>query len=51
MGKITYHRDGSITVWNVYTQSWLRTTKPSDRILASLNDRERRRVCRHCGIE
>lgn len=51
MFKTTYHRDGSVTLWNVYTQQWERTSKPSDHVLASLSYGERRRVCRHCGIE
>lgn len=51
MQKITYHRDGSVTLWNVYTQNFHRTAKPSDAILSSLSEKERRRVCRHCGIE
>lgn len=49
--RTTYHKDGSVTVWDVYTQTWLRTTRPSDRILASLGEGERRRVMLHCGIE
>ena len=50
MDKITYHRDHTVTLWNVYSQEWIRTGVPSDRILASLNPRERDRVIRHCGI-
>lgn len=46
----TFHRDGTVTVWDVYTQSWVRTSRPSDRILASLSS-ERDRVIRHCGIK
>lgn len=46
-----FHRNGSVTVWNVYTQQWLRTDKPSDRILASLDPKERERVIRHCGVK
>jgi hypothetical protein len=46
----TFHRDGTVTVWDVYSQSWLRTRRPSDRILASLNGKERDRVIRHCGM-
>lgn len=44
----TFHRDGTVTVWNVYTQSWdMRTSNPSDRVLASLSTEERERVIRH----
>jgi hypothetical protein len=45
--RTTYHRDGSVTVWNVYTQSWLRTSRPSDRLLSSLMPEERERVAKH----
>lgn len=43
-----FHRDGTVTVWNVYTQSWdMRTGSPSDRVLASLPTEERERVIKH----
>ena len=44
--KTTYHRDGTVTVWNVYTQQWERIAadQVSDQILASLNETERRRI-------
>ena len=50
--KTTYHRDGSVTLWNVYTQTRQRfypsTRYPvSERILASLSYEERERVERH----
>lgn len=45
----TYHRDRSVTVWDVYSQQWLRTSSPSDRILASLSASERDRVVLHCA--
>jgi hypothetical protein len=48
--KTTYHRDGTITVWNVYTQQWERTSRPSDRVLSSLDQRDRDRAIRHCKI-
>ena len=44
-----YHRDGTVTIWDVYAQQWLRTSDPSDRVLASLSDAQRERVIRHCG--
>jgi hypothetical protein len=50
MTKITYHRDATVTLWDVYTQSWVRTGRPSDAILASLSDKERERVMRHTGV-
>lgn len=48
--KTRYHKDHSVTVWDVYTQTWLRTTRPRDEILASLAAQERERVIRHCKI-
>ena len=44
--KTTYHRDGTVTLWNVYTQQWERIAadRVSDQIMASLNDAERRRI-------
>ena len=50
MYKTNFQRDHTITVWDIYTQSWLRTGNPSDRILASLSEPERSRVIRHCGL-
>jgi len=47
----TFHRAGDVTVWNVFSQCWTRTSRPSDRVLASLGERERARVIRHCKIE
>jgi hypothetical protein len=37
-------------VWNVYTQTWTRTYKPSDELLASLGT-ERDRVICHTASE
>lgn len=46
----TFHRDNTVTIWNVYTQQWQRTSKPSDSVLASLSSEERDRVVKHCKI-
>lgn len=45
--KITYHRDGSVTLWSVHMQQWIRTRRPSDEALASLSSDARGRVLRH----
>ncbi len=46
--RTRYHRDGSVTVWDVYSQCWLvRVTRLSDAVLASLSHDERTRVLRH----
>jgi hypothetical protein len=44
-----YHTDGSVTVWNVYHQTWLRCQPSalSDRVLASLSSEERAKVLAH----
>ena len=46
--KSTFHRDGSVTVWNVYRQGWQRAAAESisDSVLASLSGQERARVQR-----
>ena len=45
--RIIFHRDGTVTVWDVYTQSWRRTGRPSDALLASISEPQRARVIRH----
>jgi hypothetical protein len=45
----TYHRDNTVTIWDVYQQAWVRLWQVSDQILASLGDAERERVKRHTG--
>ena len=46
--KTTFHRDRTITVWDVYAQGWTRVSVDaiSDRVMASLSDSERRRITR-----
>jgi DNA invertase Pin-like site-specific DNA recombinase len=43
-----FHRDGTVTVWNVYRQGWERTAAADvdDRILASLSEAERARIAK-----
>lgn len=45
--KITYHRDGTVTLWDPYRQQWDRTDSPSDEVLAALLPDDRNRVIRH----
>ena len=47
----TYHRDKTVTIWDVYSQHWVRTARPSDRILATCSEPERQRIIRHCERE
>ena len=43
-----FHLDGTVTIWDVYRQRWMRTDEPSDEVLASLSSDERKRVLEHC---
>lgn len=43
----TYHRDGKVTLWDVYAQRWVTTSQVRDEVLASLPADERQRVIRH----
>lgn len=45
--KTKYHRDGSVTFWNVFTRSWVRAHNLQNQELATLTAKERRRVVRH----
>ena len=49
----TYHRDGTVTIWNVYTQTWQRlratTAYDDDALMASLSASERARIGRMAG--
>ena len=49
--KTKFHRDGSVTVWDVYCQQWVRTFRPVDYVLASLPSKVRDRVMQHCAME
>jgi hypothetical protein len=44
----TYHRDGTITLWDIYRQQWRRipAAEVTDRLLATLPPRERERIQR-----
>lgn len=46
--RTRYHRDGSVTYWDVYAQQWSRqpAERISDAVLASLSETERRRIAR-----
>lgn len=47
MPKTTYHRDGTVTLWDVYQRAYTRSAIPSGRVIASLTPSERDRVYRH----
>lgn len=46
--KTKYHRDGSVTLWDIYAQAWrrIRASRISDEIMASLSPEERKRITR-----
>ena len=46
--KTKYHRDGSVTIWNIFRQQWVRmaATDVTAETLATLNDAERTRIRR-----
>ena len=48
--RTTYHRDGSVTIWDIYLQQWKRTAQPSDRVFESLSHKDRERIMRHCKL-
>jgi hypothetical protein len=39
-----FHRDGSITYWDVYKQRWHRTHSVTEKVLATLPESERKRI-------
>ena len=47
--KNKYHHNGDVTFWDVYRQCWqrLHASRISDRLLATMNDKERYRIARH----
>jgi len=46
--RTTFHRDGTITFWDIFQQTWRRLAAAdiSDHILASMPARERKRIDR-----
>ena len=47
--KTTYHRDGTITYWHVYDQTWrrVRAADISAESLATMSNEERAQIERH----
>lgn len=46
-GDTTYHRDGTVTIWDCLRQLWMRGNNPSDELLATLGSDEREKVIKH----
>ena len=47
--KTKYHRNGTVTIWNVYTQTWVTYHAASvpDKVMASLGNIEREKIRKH----
>jgi len=45
--RTVYHRDHTVTVWDIFTQSRVRLPRVPDHILATLSDDDRKRIARH----
>ena len=43
----TFHKDGSVTIWDCHNQGWIRTSHPSDRLLSTLSNDEREKIEAH----
>jgi hypothetical protein len=48
---IIYHRDGTVSLWDVSSQTWVRTDNPSDQLLDGLPRAEIDRVWRYLQNE
>lgn len=46
----TFHRDNTVTLWDVYSQRWVRTNAPTKKQLAQLEEVDRERTIRHCRL-
>ena len=44
---IIYHRDGTVTLWDMFRQAWVRTANPSDHLLDGLPRPEVDRIQRY----
>jgi len=44
---ITYHRDRTVTLWDVCSQEWVRTANPTDQQLSGLPHAEVDRIWRY----
>lgn len=49
MEKSKLHRDGTVTLWDVYEQRWKRVKHVTDEVMATLPRKERERILRHFG--
>jgi hypothetical protein len=44
---IIYHRDGTVTLWDVFSRAWVRTDNPNDQLLGTLPRAEIDRIRRY----
>jgi hypothetical protein len=49
--KTKFHKDGTITIWNIFRQQWERrqADQISFDVLASVGNIERKRIYEHAG--
>lgn len=45
--KVTLHKNGEVTFWSVYDQTWIRSRVIPDREIAAMASDTRKRVLRH----
>lgn len=46
-GKTTYHRDGTVTLWDCIQQSWVCGSRPSAELFATFSESQRTQVMAH----
>lgn len=46
-GKTTYHRDGTVTWWDLYVEQWIRVDHFTDQQWATMSEPEFSRIERH----
>lgn len=46
-GKTTYHRDGTVTWWDLYVERWIRVDHFTDQQWATMSEPEFSRIERH----
>ena len=48
-GQTTYHRDGTVTMWDCIQEQWVRIDSLDPELSATLSEPERSRIARHVG--
>lgn len=45
--KNKLHKDGTVTIWDIYEQKWKRVEWITDEVLASFPQKEREKILKH----